>query len=234
MGGKGQRRREKNYRAAHGGGYERLPPPPKPSDIDALPSKLRKLMDFTSPKHTNDPSKPPTTVLIHLQKPNSKDEPGSKTARLKAEGDDEKIITPKHKDIEDESSHMNTDDKKKAKKKRKQVNDLRFDATGQGLGSTGLKRKERKKKYLEAKKHKHKKAKTEESLDFPGHEKIKFGEVVEAPPKLSAVPKAFKTVQDASHERLRLQAVEAYRNRKGWVSRPGIQLPTSITPDPSF
>jgi len=30
---------------------------------------------------------------------------------------------------------------------------------------------------------------------------------------------------DASKERLRLQAVEAYRNRRGWTSRPGVQLP---------
>lgn len=44
-------------------------------------------------------------------------------------------------------------------------------------------------RYLEAKKNKHKKAKIEADLDFPGHEEIKFGEVVEAPPKLLAVPK---------------------------------------------
>lgn len=48
MGGKGRKRREKNYRAAHGGGYTRLPPPPDPSQVDALPSKLRKLISFTS------------------------------------------------------------------------------------------------------------------------------------------------------------------------------------------
>jgi hypothetical protein len=42
---------------------------------------------------------------------------------------------------------------------------------------------------LEAKKNKHKKAKLEADLDFPGHEEIKFGEVVKAPPKLLAVPK---------------------------------------------
>lgn len=47
MGGKGIRRREKNYTAAHGGGNNtRLPPPPVPSSIDALPSKLRKLMSL--------------------------------------------------------------------------------------------------------------------------------------------------------------------------------------------
>jgi hypothetical protein len=43
-------------------------------------------------------------------------------------------------------------------------------------------------RYLEDKKKKHKKARTEEDLDFPGREEIKFGEVVEAPPKLT-VPK---------------------------------------------
>lgn len=42
------RRRERNYRAAHGG-YDRLPPPPNTSQVDTLPSKLRKLMSFTSP-----------------------------------------------------------------------------------------------------------------------------------------------------------------------------------------
>jgi hypothetical protein len=43
MPGKGQRRREKNYRAAHGG-ESRLPPPPKQRELDALPSKLRRLI----------------------------------------------------------------------------------------------------------------------------------------------------------------------------------------------
>uniref|UniRef100_A0A0E0A4B0 Uncharacterized protein n=1 Tax=Oryza glumipatula TaxID=40148 RepID=A0A0E0A4B0_9ORYZ len=43
MPGKGRRRREKNYRAAHGG-EPRLPPPPKQRELDALPSKLRRLI----------------------------------------------------------------------------------------------------------------------------------------------------------------------------------------------
>lgn len=48
MGGKGKKRREKNYLAAHGG-PARLPPPPDRSKQDALPSKLRILMNYTSP-----------------------------------------------------------------------------------------------------------------------------------------------------------------------------------------
>ncbi|XP_028059637.1 uncharacterized protein LOC114263330 [Camellia sinensis] len=85
---------------------------------------------------------------------------------------------------------------------------------------------------LEAMKNKHKKAKTEENEDFPGCEKIKFGDI-QAPPKLVAIPKALKSSQDPSQERLRLKAVEVYRNRKGWASRPGIDLPPPILTPPS-
>lgn len=49
---------------------------------------------------------------------------------------------------------------------------------------------------MEAKKKRHKKAKIEEDLDFPGCEKIKFGDVVEAPPKLVTVPKVASLIFD--------------------------------------
>lgn len=41
--------------------------------------------------------------------------------------------------------------------------------------------------------------------------------------------KALKNVQDASKERVRVKAIEAYRQRKGWNARPGIQLPPPVT-----
>uniref|UniRef100_A0A452YJC7 Uncharacterized protein n=1 Tax=Aegilops tauschii subsp. strangulata TaxID=200361 RepID=A0A452YJC7_AEGTS len=41
------------------------------------------------------------------------------------------------------------------------------------------------KKHLDEKKKKCKAGKVETHLEFPGREKVKFGEVVEAPPKLS-------------------------------------------------
>ncbi|VVB03468.1 unnamed protein product [Arabis nemorensis] len=92
------------------------------------------------------------------------------------------------------------------------------------------KRKERKKKYWEAKKQKKNKGKTEDTLreNFPNHEQIRFGDVVQAPPKLAVVPKARKSTMSASQERQRLEAIEAYRSRKGWASRPGSQIPTVI------
>lgn len=37
--------------------------------------------------------------------------------------------------------------------------------------------------------------------------------------------KGLKTSQDVSKERIRLQAVESYRKRKGWDSRPGSHQP---------
>lgn len=111
-------------------------------------------------------------------------------------------------------------------------------------------------RHLQEMKMKKKKPKTEENLEFRGREEIKFGDVVKAPPKLVAIPKVelwiptinthqfkikfmfsylmkgLKTSQDASKQRLRLQAVEDYRKRKGWVSRPGIHLPPPVTTSP--
>ena len=47
-------------------------------------------------------------------------------------------------------------------------------------------------RYWEAKKQK-KKGKTEDTLreNFPKHEQIRFGDVVQAPPKLAVVPKVY-------------------------------------------
>ncbi|KAJ9188421.1 hypothetical protein P3X46_003780 [Hevea brasiliensis] len=131
MGGKGRKRIEKNYVAAHGG-RTRRPPPPDLSQVDALHSKLRQIMSFTS--HLLDGF---------------------------------------------------------WKQRRKNA-----------------------------------KSPEQENLDFPEREQIKFGYVVQAPPKLVAVPKVLKNVPDASRERIRLQIIEEYRKRKGRTSRPGLKLPT--------
>ncbi|KAL5792544.1 hypothetical protein ACOSP7_001138 [Xanthoceras sorbifolium] len=229
MGGKGRKRREKNYRAAHGG-PTRLPPPPDPSQIDALPSKLRQLISFTSTLHGSTDTQTEKKRNIRGDGDGNthkkRDGTNLEATRIKDGGDDRRVFAPQRVDSGDEIVENGEKGKKKRKRKRKEVTDFRFEALLEN-SATRSKRKERKKKYLEAKKNKHKKAKTEENLDFPGRENVKFGDVVEAPPKLVSVPKAFKNV--ASQERLRLQAVEAYRNRKGWTSRPGIQLPPVTT-----
>ncbi|EMS61558.1 hypothetical protein TRIUR3_28907 [Triticum urartu] len=60
-------------------------------------------------------------------------------------------------------------------------------------------KKQKMKKHLDEKKKKCKAGKVETRLEFPGREKVKFGEVVEAPPKLS-FPKV--TFQPFRNEKL--------------------------------
>ncbi|XP_047176916.1 protein PXR1 isoform X1 [Vigna umbellata] len=226
MGAKGKRRREKNYRAAHGG-YSGLPPPPKPSQLDALPSKLRQIMSFSQrPNGANGSSKNQNNDDGHAQnKTTSKDKGDVRTKDVKEGNTNEQLKELQHMDkSEEQLMESGAIDKKKKKRKRKEVKDLRFEMEVDKTSSQ-LKRRERKKKYLEAKKKKHKKS-HEEEMDFPGQEKIEFGDIVQAPPKLSVPPRAFK---NASQERLRLQAIEEYRSRKGWTSRPGNHLPPPFT-----
>lgn len=226
MGGKGIRRREKNYRAAHGG-TTRLPPPPTTSSIDAIPSKLRQIMAFSGDGKASsgnaERKKGDGGGSDHGKRIHSEDQVQAKNAGNKRKDDKSSLSGVR---AEESNAHQ----KRNKKRKRKEVKDLRFDMAEVGI--TSSKRKERKKQRLAEMKKKHKKANTDECIDFPGREKIKFGEVVEAPPKL-AVPKAFKNnAQDASKERLRLQAVEAYRQRKGWTSRLGIQISPPVTETP--
>ncbi|XP_011034731.1 PREDICTED: protein PXR1 [Populus euphratica] len=218
MGGKGRRRREKNYRAAHGGSHSLLPPPPKSSQVDALPSKLRKLISLTSQLHDEHAKnsmsgQENTKQQVGDAKKKRAHEEGNKATMVKDEGVEEIV-------------EGSGDEKRKKKKKKRQVNDLRFEM-GLHKSKTVEKRRERKKKYLEAKKKKNKKS--EERQDFPGREQIQFGDVVQAPPKLTAPSKLLKNVHEASRERLRLQAIEAYRGRRGWTSRPGLHLPPPVT-----
>ncbi|KAL7083294.1 hypothetical protein ACP275_14G152200 [Erythranthe tilingii] len=226
MGAKGQRRREKNYQAAHGGGYSsRLPPPPVASSIDALPSKLRRIMSLAGSIKQQEINKGKRNTGNAVDKGVQLEEGANSTAtEMKRKRNDE-TSTAQFKEHGDEIPRFSSDEKKKKKKKKgKKANDLRFGADGEPVVA-GSKRKERKKQLLQARKNKHKRAKTDEDLEFHGCEDIKFGDVVMAPPKLTSVPKGLKTTAVASQERLRLQAVDAYRNRKAWSSRPGVKLP---------
>ncbi|XP_073012657.1 uncharacterized protein [Typha latifolia] len=225
MVGKGKRRREKNYRAAHGG-ESRLPPPPKLKELEALPSKLRRLMELKNNPFSTKPGLPRSVKDAGKQKEKGgnkaipKDMHSPADSKLKMRHDDDKVMSETH--IKEKDQNTGIDDIKKGKRKRKTVEDLRF----QDLDQSGTQsRKKKRKEYLEAKKKKKKNDKTDNVRNFPGCEQIKFGEVVEAPPKLT-FPKRIKNPLDASRERLRLQAIEEYRNRRGWMSRPGIQLPT--------
>ncbi|KAL4188111.1 hypothetical protein AMTRI_Chr09g22270 [Amborella trichopoda] len=232
MGGKGRRRREKNFKAAHGLLHTRLPPAPKPNDLEALPFKLRKLIELKNSATIKVLCK---SVLFRVQNVNKKRPCDSATIEPKEKGNSKDASPPSSLHDKGETRQDNEMDSKNSKRKKKRVVDHRFDATAKDLLMIGSKRRERRKKYLEEKNKKLIKTKISEELDFPKHEEIKFGEVVEAPPKLNFPKKLLvtKTPQDVSRERIRLQTVESYRNRKGWSSRPGTHIPpmpTMISP----
>lgn len=226
MPGKGQRRREKNFRAAHGG-VPCLPPPPKQRELEAIPTKLRRLIAFQNKHNANAdassggaPKKQDDGLRKNkLATDKAKDKKTKKQA----------LVVPadsKASDIKgnDKRSAANEDvnaEGNKGKRKRGKVKDLRFEELDKNISAS---KKQRRKQHLDEKKKKRKDNKTETLPDFPGREKVKFGEVVVAPPKLS-FPKV-KSALDASREMLRKEAIENYRYIKGWTSRPGLQLPT--------
>ncbi|KAI4977536.1 hypothetical protein ZWY2020_059673 [Hordeum vulgare] len=220
MTGKGVRRREKNYRAAHGGDA-RLPPPPKQRELEALPSKLRRLLAIQK-KHDAgkaDASSAGGAPGKHGADATGKDKAGkdkkTKKQALEAAAD---AKAAEGGPAADENGDA---DGGKKKRKRGKVEDLRFKELE---ANVSISKKQKRKKHLDEKKKKRKAGKAETHLEFPGREKVKFGDIVEAPPKLS-FPKR-KSHLDVSAERLRKEVVENYRNIKGWSSRPGLQLPT--------
>jgi len=74
---------------------------------------------------------------------------------IKGGGNDEHLRTPQHVDDSDDIVQSSTNEKKKRKRKSMKVDDLRFETLENP--DTNPKRRERKKKYLEARKKKHKK-----------------------------------------------------------------------------
>ncbi|BAS95965.1 Os06g0129800 [Oryza sativa Japonica Group] len=226
MPGKGQRRREKNYRAAHGG-ESRLPPPPKQRELDALPSKLRRLIAIQE-KHKGGekgaPDEIPTSSTgkqgeSDAAKNKARKDKKTKKQNLEPTADSKAAeISGKDGPVGDENASV---DENRRKRKRGKAVDLRFKELDEAVA---VSKKQKRKKYLDEKKKKRKGDKMETLPEFPGREKVKFGEVVEAPPKLS-FPKV-KNALDATREMLRKEAIENYRNIKGWTSRPGLQLPT--------
>ncbi|KAI6706705.1 hypothetical protein NL676_009667 [Syzygium grande] len=153
MGGKGRRRREKNYRGAHGG-RTALPPPPDPSQVDALPSKLRRLISFASspPPPPQGAAKDSNAGKTCKRSESGDDEKHSRKGGLDSKaiasevgGGDERLTTPWNDN--DEISRKSAGTKRKRKGKKGQPEDLRFQAPEES--STSSRRKERKKMYRE-------------------------------------------------------------------------------------
>ncbi|KAJ0595002.1 hypothetical protein HanHA300_Chr03g0114551 [Helianthus annuus] len=270
MGGKGKKRREKNYKEAHGVGKNRLPPPPVRSSLDVIPSKLRKLMSYTSGQKLSTKKKPDSV---------SSESKIEDTYEIDNFSTEKKKKKRKRKQVDDLRfvAELGAVGSKRKERKKKYgfnllyhvlliISQIRgtkitlfvsykinlfecvlfshilqrgcFIIQIQGLGlncsfkiflnkDMCLLTTEYLCRLLEERKKKHKKAKQEDDLNFPGCEEIKFGEVVQAPPKLVNVPKRFGSSVNASQERIRLRTIEAYRDQKKWASRPGLHLPTT-------
>ncbi|KAH9311237.1 hypothetical protein KI387_026272, partial [Taxus chinensis] len=101
-------------------------------------------------------------------------------------------ITKIHEELESRTSVVQQSEvqSEPSKRKRKRGDELRLLLESQQLATPGKRKRDRKKKYLDAKKKKHKKSTSDDDMEFPQHEKIKFGEVVSAPPKLEFPKKA--------------------------------------------
>ncbi|TVU12858.1 hypothetical protein EJB05_46523 [Eragrostis curvula] len=223
MPGKGVRRREKNYRAAHGAN-SRLPPPPKQRELEAIPSKLRRLIAIQNKQNANASGSAGGGGA-----PGKQDDKAGKNKPAKdQETKKRRLETPadsKAAEIKDNegpaaNENVNAEEGKEKRKRKRKPMDLRFKELEENVS---VSKKQKRKKHLDEKKKKRKGNKAETVPDFPGREKVKFGDVVQAPPKLS-FPKV-KNALDASREMLRKEAIENYRNIKGWTSRPGLQIP---------
>lgn len=236
MGCKGKRRREKNYLAAHGGFT--LAPPPTAKEMEAIPSKLRRLMELKNSSPSKKLAKESDTAhggkkggISENKKSKGKKIMGQNLATLSdsklKHASESKTV---REEVDNKLDVMQQSEVQRAssKRKRKRGDELHFLLENENLTTPSNRKSEHKKKYLDAKKKKHSKAKNDDPTDYPLHETIKFGEVVTAPPKLEFPKKAtaeIKMRQDVSQERLRLQAIENYRHRKGWASRPGCYVP---------
>ncbi|XP_024539042.1 coiled-coil domain-containing protein 137-like [Selaginella moellendorffii] len=207
--GKARRRRQHNYEAAHRTGLE-LAPPPVMKDVDAIPSKLRAIMKFMDPREGKQP--------ISAGKVEN-----ATTVKKDAVGAPSTDQTP-------------ADASKPGSKKRRRNTGLDEFAEKLKAENAGGKSRERRKKFLKERKEK-KKQKQLDAIDHSlqqlyKHEQVTFGEVAQAPPKL---PRLRKKDEDAagpslvSQERRRLQAVEAYRMKRDWQSRPGSRLDSNLS-----
>ncbi|KAG6544540.1 hypothetical protein Mapa_013960 [Marchantia paleacea] len=215
---------ETNFIPAYTG---ELAPPPVARDIMAVPAKLRRIMNLRAvvasgekydPNAYKRKSKKDESKVSKKDKKRklSDEKPGSNGAQSKDEDGPPAAKKTKLSRAEEEMKMLNAKFDRKARVKPK---------------STG----ETWKSYLNEKKKKKKGTKpTEEGVPAMNvHEKIEFGDVVQAPPKLTFPKKAAAIKekergdgdQSALHERLRMQAIESYRQRKNWSERPGQQLP---------
>ncbi|KAH9575570.1 hypothetical protein CY35_01G116900 [Sphagnum magellanicum] len=222
--GKARKRREANYSAAHPGITPQLAPPPSAKDIVAIPSKLRRIMSLKAPSapghkeqqvgaanaaHNKQPKTPPNTKG-GKQAPSAGKLDASKLAPPPTSDNKEPVV----EEVGGKHSVLKISKRRRAEEELKALSE-KFQATPIRKGI-----REKRKKYLEEKK-KRKRLRGITYEPVPEREIIAFGDVVQGPPKLLFPPKAKITKEErpASHERIRSQVIEAYRQRRAGASR---------------
>eukprot|EP00898_Chlorokybus_atmophyticus_P005436 jgi/Chlat1/5894/Chrsp4S06395 len=91
---------------------------------------------------------------------------------------------------------------------------------------------ERKKRFLEQKKKRKRKQRSEDEFEDVVKDHVKFGEIVQQPPKIDKRPRLPKStapeawseesrLKAMSMQRLREQVIGEYRKKRDWVLRPG-------------
>ncbi|KAJ7517583.1 hypothetical protein O6H91_03G094900 [Diphasiastrum complanatum] len=228
--GKGRRRRESNFKSSHSSAaLSQLPPPPSHKDAAALPSKLRKIMQLkaSSLHHhaRNSELRRETKQPLKESKIKKDSVKATSSQVVTLEGKQQDAVKAQQQgqplsDSTERVSVSSSGKRKRGEDMKMLMDKLRVAPIRKGI-------KEQRKRYLEEKKSKKRKLVQSNRTSLYQQELISFGEVVQAPPKLPAPVKALKqgTPSNLFQERLRLQAVEAYRQRRGWNSRPGTSIP---------
>ncbi|KAL3675302.1 hypothetical protein R1sor_025250 [Riccia sorocarpa] len=224
-----KRKTDVDFKDAHSTVSE-LAPPPVGRDIMAIPAKLRRIMELKNAVASGEKHNP--NAYKRQRSEGSKASEKKKDKKRKLNDKENSKSSEGDEDKNDAAAAKKTK-LSRAEEEIKMLN-ARFDRkAGVKPKSTG----EKWKSYLNEKKKKKKRGKNsiEEGLpEMHKHEKIAFGEVVQAPPKLTFPQKAAKIKekekgngdQTLLRERLRLQAIESYRQRKKWAERPGQKLPS--------
>lgn len=211
--GKGRTRREANFKASHD--VKELAPPPAATDLFAVPAKLRRIMQFNE---TKNPVNVKNGADSGQNKKQAKDNRESKleNKNTKAKKEEAPGTPAALKDNKDGQGAENAS--KPSSKRKREHEELLQLAEKIKAKPAKAKISDRKKRFLEEKKKKKLSNATVQALmNAPKKDHVAFGEVVQAPPQL-AFPeknKAIKEAHSAEIEKMRLQAIEAYRQRKG-------------------
>ncbi|KAG0607711.1 hypothetical protein M758_8G048700 [Ceratodon purpureus] len=233
--GKGRKRREANFKASHPDAVARLAPPPATKDISAVPSKLRRIMQFREAGVAGNVN---AGADVGHSKKQAKESRESKHAKEETKNSKAKKEEAPGTSVSNSGKQATADGQvagsntKPLNKRRREHEELLQLAEKIKANPVRTVLSDREKKYLEEKKKKRLKNTTVQALlNEPKRDHVAFGDIVQAPPELAFPAKdkvTMKEAKPASIERVRLQVIEAYRQRKGTKAGLAKGLPVLV------